>query len=279
MADYIKMEAIISPTEIGRDVLVAELSEIGFESFVETDTGVEAYIASGDFDDEALKRLSISENDNFSLSYTISTIPGKNWNEVWEKQFEPIYIDNLCAVRASFHEQREGVKYDIVITPKMSFGTGHHETTYLMLKQLLQLEVKDKAVTDVGCGTGVLAILTKMMGATEVIAVDNDEWAYHNAIENTAANGLDITVKYGGIETVRNQKSDLVLANINRNVLLEQMGLYAQHLNDKGSLLLSGFYTFDKELLLQEANKHGLRLIEEMENNDWALLHLKKEMS
>ncbi|MDF1672460.1 MAG: 50S ribosomal protein L11 methyltransferase [Vicingaceae bacterium] len=276
--DYIELDAVVKPIEIGREVLVAQLSEIGFESFVDKDNGVKAYIQSDDFNENLLQDLWILKNDEFEISYLIKNIEDQNWNKAWEENFEPIDVEGACHIRAPFHNKNESFKYDIIIDPKMSFGTGHHATTYLMAKQILLLDIKGKKVLDMGCGTAVLAILAKQKGATYVEAIDIEEWAYNNSLENIRNNNCDdIIVRFGGAELLGNEKFDIVFANINRNILLTDMHLYANNLIDKGVLLLSGFFRSDVDILVDEAAKNSLSLTFSESKNDWTILQFIKE--
>ncbi len=276
--NYINLSATIKPLEVGRDILVAELSEIGFESFVETENGLEAYIQSNQFKLEAVKNLRIINNSEFTVAYSTKTIEDQNWNEAWEKSFNPINVENRCYIRAKFHEKPTDIEFDIIIDPKMSFGTGHHETTYLMIKRLLALDVTNKKVLDMGCGTGVLAILAKMKNAKYIEAIDIDEWAYNNTIENIRNNNCkEIVVKQGGAELLKDNKFDVILANINRNILLKDMSKYAKSLSTNGDLLLSGFFNVDRNLLLEEAAKLGLKNSYTEEKKDWLMIHLIKK--
>ncbi|MCO6501411.1 MAG: 50S ribosomal protein L11 methyltransferase [Vicingus serpentipes] len=274
--DYIELTSRITPLE-GRDILMAELAELGYESFVDTPEGLLAYIQKNDFKAGSLNEVNIFKNTDFETSYDYKIIEDQNWNEVWEKSFDPINIDNICYIRAPFHQKEDSIEFDIIIEPKMSFGTGHHETTALMVKKILSLELENKTVLDMGCGTGVLAILAKLKKASDVMAVDIDEWAYRNTIENIEKNNnLSIEVKQGGAEVISNRQFDLIIANINRNILLQDLKNYSKSLQQEGSILLSGFFLADKEVLLEEAQKYQLRMIEIATNNDWALLHLIK---
>lgn len=275
--DYIELKATISPIEIGRDILIAQLAEVGFDSFVETDEGIEAYIKAIDFNEEKIQTINILQKEEFRIQYKTQLIKDQNWNEIWEKNFEPIYVEDKCCVRAPFHEKTNNIEFDIIIEPKMSFGTGHHETTHLMIKKLMELDVAEKDVLDMGCGTGVLAILCKMKKASNILAIDVDEWAYNNTLENVERNNCsDIKVQLGDAKLLNNQKFDLVIANINRNILLQDMGKYNKVLNSKGNLLLSGFFSSDKEIILEASTKLQLQLIAEDVKNDWMMLHLQK---
>ena len=248
--NYIEFKAEISPLEVGRDILIAQLSEIGFESFVETDSGLEAYIQEGEFDEQELTKIPLFEHEDFQISYQTKFIKDQNWNEIWEQSFEPIMVNNTCYVRAPFHEPVKDTEFDIVIEPKMSFGTGHHETTHLMIEELLGMNLENQSVLDMGCGTGVLAILSKKKGAGYVEAIDIDEWAYNNTLENVERNNTnDINVLLGGAECLKDQQFDVIIANINRNILTNDMSHYYKVLKSNGSLLLSGFLNQTRVLL------------------------------
>ncbi|MGB0882318.1 MAG: 50S ribosomal protein L11 methyltransferase [Vicingaceae bacterium] len=276
--EYVEFKASVEPLEVGRDILIAELAEVGFESFVETETGVEAYIQKELFSLKEIEKVGILNNPNFKVNFSTKNIADQNWNAEWEKNFELINVENGCVVRAPFHKKVEGVDFDIIIDPKMSFGTGHHETTYLMIKRLLALDLEDKFVMDMGCGTGVLAILAKLKKANYVEAIDIDEWAYNNTLENVRNNNCnDIVVELGGVEKITKNQFDVFIANINRNILLNDMEKYAAVIKNKGSLLLSGFFSSDKEMLVEAAEKLNLKLTYSESKNDWTMLHLIKE--
>jgi len=275
--EYIELKAIVNPLEVGRDILIAELSEIGFESFVETDNGVEAYIQSQEFVEADILKLKMLTNSDFEITYSTKIIADQNWNAEWEKNFDLINVENRCCIRAPFHEKIDGIEYDIVIDPKMSFGTGHHETTHLMIKRLLNIELTDKRLLDMGCGTGVLAILAKMKKAAYVEAIDIDEWAYNNTLENIRNNNCkEIKVVMGGAEKIDSINFDVIIANINRNILLNDMEKYVKALLKGGDLLLSGFFSSDQEMLLECTTKLGLEMVYKESKNDWTMLHLVK---
>ena len=274
--DYIEFTAEITPLEIGRDILIAQLGEIGFESFVENENGVQAYIQKDKYKEFLIGEMSIISNSDFKITATTKIIEDENWNAEWEKNFELINVENQCVIRAPFHQKLDGVDYDIVIDPKMSFGTGHHETTYLMIKRLLALDLAAKKVLDMGCGTGVLAILAKMKNAATIEAIDIDEWAYNNALENIGNNNCEgIVVKLGGAEKIESN-FDVLIANINRNILLNDMSKYVDAMLSGGSLLLSGFFSSDIEMLLASTSNLGLELVFTESKNDWIILHLVK---
>lgn len=266
---YIEFDFKVTPTEIGRDILIAQLGYAGFESFVETDEGVTAYIQEKDWREELLGEIDLLTNSEFKISFTQKQIEQINWNEEWEKNFEPILVDDICSVRAPFHQKLD-VKFDIVIEPKMSFGTGHHETTHMMIQHILKNEWTGKKVLDMGCGTAVLAILAELKGAKPLDAIDIDNWCYLNSIENAARNNCKhITVYEGDASLLSGKSYDTIIANINRNILLNDMATYASCLNTGGELYLSGFYTEDLEIIKKECNKNKLQFVENLERNNW----------
>ena len=266
---YIEYTFHVKPLQPGVDILIAQLSELDFESFSETDNGLQAYIIEAQDKDNLLDDIQILNNPEFTISHTKSRIEPINWNEAWERNFEPIEVDGKCAIRAPFHP-RADVEYDIVIEPKMSFGTGHHATTHLMIKHLLRLDLKQKKVLDMGCGTGILAILAAMRGAKAIDAIDNDRWCYENALENVERNRTpEVTVKYGDASLLGNTSYDVIIANINRNILMADIPTYANCLNETGILLLSGFYTEDIPALTEVCNPQGINFIMNFEKNNW----------
>lgn len=266
---YLEFDFTVQPTEIGRDILIAQLGYAGFESFVETDEGVTAYIQKKDWNEKLIEEVEILSNPEFQISFTRKEIEQVNWNEEWEKNFEPILVDNRCSVRAPFHPKSE-VEYDIVIEPKMSFGTGHHETTHMMIQHILKNEWTNKKVLDMGCGTAVLAILAEMKGAKPLDAIDIDNWCYLNSIENAERNNCKfITVYEGDASLIKGKSYDVIIANINRNILLNDMQVYASCLNSGGELYLSGFFIQDLNLIRKTCNIHNLKYVENLERNNW----------
>jgi ribosomal protein L11 methyltransferase len=277
--DFIQVNFNIEPyEEYIADVLAAELGELGYDTFVPTENGLEAFISSDVFDEIELKNLLANFVFETSIDYKVTKIESKNWNEEWEKHyFEPIIIDNECVIHSSFHKNIPDAKYDIVIDPKMSFGTGHHETTSLVIGELLKMDLEGKKVLDMGCGTSVLAILAAMRGASDLLAIDIDSWCVENSVENIALNKISgIDVKQGGAELLANEHFDIILANINRNILLDDMEYYAACLKTNGQLYMSGFYSEDIPLIEAEANKNGLNLISSKLKNNWAVVKTVK---
>ncbi|MRX65051.1 50S ribosomal protein L11 methyltransferase [Maribacter luteus] len=266
---YIEYNFEIAPLQPTSDILIAELGAIGFESFVEHETGIQAYIQKEDWQADMLKEVGILTNPDFSISYGFKEIEQENWNATWERNFNPITVDNECEVRAPFHEKSD-VTYDIVIEPKMSFGTGHHETTHMMLQFILAHDFKGKTVLDMGSGTGVLAILAEMRGAMSVDAIDIDNWCYLNAVENVERNNCkQIKVYEGDASLLKDQKYDVIIANINRNILLADIPEYAKCLTKGGQLFLSGFYKEDIPLISKKCSEYGLNFEKNLQKNNW----------
>lgn len=261
MKKYTELQCIIEAKDIDsvREMLIAYLGDLNYESFQETDFGLLAYIEKEQFDPKALQKIPLSHNDICSIEYKHTDVADKNWNEEWEKDFSPIVVDDYCYVRAPFHPARPEMQHEIIIMPKMSFGTGHHATTYLMVQEMRNMFFPDKKVLDMGCGTGILAILAEKMGASDITAVDNSEWAYENTKENIQINkSLHIKPRHGGAELLSGQKFDIILANICRNVLLEDMKHYAASLEKGGTLMISGVFTEDFPVIKEEAEKYQL---------------------
>lgn len=273
---YIEFQFTVNPLQPASEILIAELSYAGFESFVENEEGLTAYVVSEEFDEEAFAGLHILQSDEFEITYTSQEIEKVNWNIEWEKNFNPIIIDDQCSVRAPFHEKPE-TEFDIIIEPKMSFGTGHHATTHMMLQFILNNDWEGKTVLDMGCGTGVLAILTEMKGAKSVDAIDIDNWCYLNSMENVVRNNSEIISVYeGAAELLEGKHYDMIIANINRNILLEDISKYSECLNPGGKLFLSGFYIEDIPAIEEECNLNGLKIEDELEQENWAALSFIK---
>jgi ribosomal protein L11 methyltransferase len=267
--DYIQLSCKITPADPGIDIITAQLADINFESFEETEQGVNAYIQERYFDEEKVKEAFLSL-ENIVVEYEQKLIPAQNWNAVWESNFEPVIIDDKCSVRAPFHSKPKGVEFDLVIEPKMSFGTAHHETTSLMISYLLKTDMKGKDVLDMGSGTAVLAILAGMKGAKNITAIDIDPWPVENAKENARNNKItNIEVIMGGAEQLGEKMFDVILANINRNVLLADMASYSNVLNKNGTLFLSGFYKEDLEQITNSASENGLEFVSFETKNNW----------
>jgi ribosomal protein L11 methyltransferase len=269
---YLGFHFKVEPKELGSEILVAELGELPFESFIESDFGVVAYIQKQFWTENILEDLHILNSPEFVVSYTIEEIEQVNWNEEWEKNFEAIEVDGICHVRAPFHPKTDA-EYDIVIEPKMSFGTGHHETTHMMIQHLLETDIAGKKTLDMGCGTAILAILAEMKGAQPIDAIDIDNWCYLNSIENVERNNCSqITVYEGEAALLKDKQYDVIIANINRNILLNDMQSYVDCLNKNGILLLSGFYNEDIPFIDASCTEKGLTFVKKFERNNWVSL-------
>jgi len=271
--NYIELKIVLSPnTEINRDVTSSLLAEIGFESFVESETGLDAYIAEKLFSEEAvsgvLKNFPLSD---VAIQYETERIESRNWNEEWEKNFfQPIVIQDKLIIHSSFHKDIPPLPYDIVIDPKMAFGTGHHSTTSMMVSYLLEQDLERKSLLDMGCGTAVLAILAHKKGAKPVVAIDNDEWAYENALENIRINQASgIQALLGDANLLGKERYDFIFANINRNILLNDIPTYTACMNPGASLFMSGFYEEDLAVISDACLKQSLRLVDYKKDNRW----------
>ena len=273
---YLGYYFTIEPTQLGSEILIAELGEKAFESFVETETGIEAYVQKDLWSEDILDDIYLLSSSEFKISYTVKEIEQVNWNEEWEKNFDPIDVDGKCHVRAPFHPKTDA-EFDIIIEPKMSFGTGHHETTHMMIQHLLETDVTNLKTLDMGCGTAILAILAEMKGAKPIDAIDIDNWCYLNSIENAERNNCkEITVYEGEASLLKGKNYDLIIANINRNILLNDMKSYTDCLNDNGILLLSGFYTEDIPYIDASCLENGLTYVKKFERNNWVSLKYVK---
>ena len=273
---YIAYDFIVSPKEPATEMLIAQLGYIGFESFVENENGVVAYIQKKEWNSDKVEDLYLLNSNEFDITFNHSEIEQTNWNKEWEKNFNPIQVNGQVSIRAPFHEN-PSLNFDIVIEPKMSFGTGHHETTHMMVQHLLALDLKNKKVLDMGCGTGILAIFAEMKGAQPTDAIDIDSWCFENSLENVQRNGCKhITVLEGDSSLLKGREYDVVIANINRNILLSDMKIYTDCLREKGVLLLSGFYKEDISIIESEVIKHGLVLDKMIQKNNWVALKYMK---
>lgn len=276
--DYIEFSFRIQPVLPAREILIAELAELGFESFVESDEGLKAYIQIPGVSESEIKGLMAFGLDEVSIEYQQKSLPRENWNAKWESEFEPIMVHDDIVVAAPFHTDLPPAKHHLVIQPKMSFGTGHHDTTWLMLKHLLELDIRNKRVLDMGSGTGILAIMAEKLGAAEIDAIDIDDWAEENARENAQLNACTkVRTFTGDAHLLGNKHYDLVLANINRNVLQADLPKYVSVMNPGGVLLLSGFFHSDVDVLHEQCVSFGLRPDAEAYRNDWSMLRLIKD--
>ena len=274
---YTRLQVICDPEF--SEILMAEIAEVGFDTFMETEKGFEAFVEEEKFDSGYLENIKEKYKHVNPLIFFRDKIQKQNWSEEWEKSIEPIIVDDKCLVRAEFHKLDRKYPYEIVITPKMSFGTGHHQTTYLMLKSQMRINHKGKRVMDAGCGTVILSIMASKLGAKEVEAFDIDEWSTINGKENIENNKcINIQLYQGKISEMKFAgEFDIILANINKNVLLAEMKSYADYLSSTGQLLLSGFYAQDIDDLKQEASKYNFTEVFRDEKETWASLLLQKK--
>lgn len=282
MNDYTQVTFTVAPPEeVATDVLAAMLAEIGFESFVPDERGMTAYVPHNSYDAQLLAQT-VGEFplEGYTIEYTTEKIEGEDWNAEWEKNyFQPIVIDDQCVIHSTFHTDIPQARYDILIDPKMAFGTGHHQTTCHMLRAILASDMNGKKVLDMGCGTALLAILARKHGATDVTGIDIDEFAYENALENIRLNNTtDIAIRLGGTDAIKvGEEFDYILANINRNILLADMGNYAAHMHSGSVIFMSGFYVEDMDILREEAARHGLHYESHAEDNRWTMMKFVKE--
>ncbi|MFK7000427.1 50S ribosomal protein L11 methyltransferase [Flavobacterium oreochromis] len=269
---YIGYHFKVEPKELGSEILIAELGELPFDSFIETENGFSAYIPKENWNENILEDIYILQNPEFKISYTFEEIEQENWNAEWEKNFDPIDVDGLCHVRAPFHPKTDA-EFDIVIEPKMSFGTGHHETTHMMIQHLLEMNIKGLKTLDMGCGTAILAILAEMKGAQPIDAIDIDNWCFLNSIENAERNNCKhINIYEGDASLLAGKKYDLIIANINRNILLNDMQTYVDCLNPNGVILFSGFYEQDIPHIDASCTEKGLTFTKKIIRNNWVSL-------
>lgn len=260
--------SFINISALQTEILIAQLFSIGFEGFEETESGLQAFISSVAFDEEAIKEIAANQN----CTYTLSVIEETNWNAVWESSFSPVAVDDFVAIRADFHEPADNVVYEIIITPKMSFGTGHHATTHMMVQRMRGLDFRHKSVFDFGTGTGVLSILAEKLGADTVLAIDNDEWSIDNAMENCQKNNCKKIKLLKADSPVQMGSFDIILANINKNVILDNLSTLHSCLQKDGTLVLSGLLSEDETDIITATAPLGLELRHKQEGNNWICL-------
>ena len=259
------IQITILANEEQQEILISQLDELSANGFEQTEDSLIAYFAENNFDSYEVNRLL------HQYSFTTATIKEQNWNQVWESNFQPVMVDDFCAIRADFHEPVKNMKHEIIITPKMSFGTGHHATTYMMIEQMAEIDFAGKTVFDFGTGTGILAILAEKLGAAKVSAIDVDEWSIENAKENMGKNGCrNIDIRLSSI--LPDQSFDIILANINRNVILQYLPQLKKMLAENGTLLLSGLMTSDGEDIIQACKENELDVVKQTEKNNWISL-------
>lgn len=276
--DYQKIALQLQPdNQELRDIAMAILGENGFESFVETETEIEAFIPQQNYNKVELEALDFSPL--FTFTFKEELIPDQNWNEVWEKNyFQPLLVANKCLIRAPFHTDYPNAEFEIVIEPKMAFGTGNHETTSLMIEWILESAIEGKKVLDMGCGTGILAMLASMKGAQHITAIDIDKWPYESTVENCEINNCkNVTAFKGDAALLGEEKYDIIFANIHKNILLEDMEKYNLVLNSNGSLYMSGFYKNDLEDIVDKAKTLNLTLIGHKARNKWVAAAFQKK--
>ena len=271
---YLEVTFTVSPiSETANDIIAALAAELGFESFVESEQGTIGYVPINQYDEQALNEaLADFPMPNTKVTFTTCEMEDKNWNEEWEKHFfEPIVVDSRCVIHSTFHKDYPKADFDIIINPQMAFGTGHHQTTRLIISYLLDIELGGKTVLDMGCGTSILAILASMRGAKSLTAIDIDEWCVNNSIDNLALNGIDnIKVFQGDASSLASEGPfDVIIANINRNILLADMQYYVARMNQGGEIYFSGFYESDLPMIQTEAERLGLRYISHRVEKDW----------
>ncbi len=275
---YTEVNFLVTPVEPWRDVLLVELTEAGYEGFEETPHGIKAFIPTADFDNAVLRSLVVPKDPHVSVTYTVHEVPEVNWNARWEQEFLPVEVDGRVLVRAEFHPAAPQYEHEIIITPRMAFGTGHHATTRMMVKAMLAMDLKGQSLCDLGCGTGVLAILAERLGAAKVVAIDFDPVAVDNARLNVATNHCQrIVVEKGDTDLAKGAGYDAILANIERNTLVRSMSDMVAALAENGKLLLSGFVREDIEVMAKAAKGAGLRHVLTLEDGEWAFSEWEKE--
>ena len=275
--EYIEVDIKIEKSEVFSDIVVARLNEIEFETFLENDNGVRCYIQAKLFDKKKLDIELDKIKQYTKLNFNINHVAQKNWNEEWEKNFKPVQINSHCLIRSEFHNNSGNFKDEIIITPKMSFGTGHHETTFLMINELYNLDLNDKSILDMGSGTGILSIVASKNGAKQVVGIDIDEWAFQNSIDNAKLNNTEnISFLHGDIKLIENQDFDIILANINRNIIEKDIEEYYNLLIDKGDLLISGFLEEDVDFIINLSINNRFNVINKKNKGQWSMVHLRK---
>jgi ribosomal protein L11 methyltransferase len=268
--NYVEVE-LTTTDSVVRDIVTAELAELGFESFTESDEGLKAYVQEEEFDAQRLETMLHALFPHNKPAYKVTVIEQQNWNEEWEKNYEPVMIDDFCCLRASFHAKPDNVELDILIDPKMSFGTGHHPTTVSVIRLMRDLDFTDKTVFDYGCGTGVLSIVADKLGAKSITAIDIDEWSIENSEENFRKNGMekfDLSAK--PLASFAGTEYDIILANINKNIIIQNLGNLAKISKPGTPILFSGFFTHDLADIAEAAAPHGFIYIKHISNNEWA---------
>ena len=273
--NYMKVSFFFSDTDKFTDIITAYLNDIDFESYEPNEQGIDAYIGSVNFSSTRLNQVIQRLKCLLDFDYTVLEVPYFNWNAEWERNFNPILVNDMCIVRSSFHQTSE-YEYEVIIDPKMSFGTGHHETTFLIMNYMFNINMLDRNVVDVGCGTGILSILSRLLNSKHTLALDVDECSYKNTLENLRLNNImDVELVLGTISDL-DRIFDVMLVNINRNVILSEIETYFSSLSLGGDLLLTGFLSEDVNLILEKSNSIGFNLVTHNKKNGWSLLHLVK---
>ena len=274
---YIELDIKLQQVLPFAEILTARLNEIGFDAYLESETGLKAYIQTKLFDENRVKEIISDISDLTKISVSKNEMEQKNWNKYWEKSFDPVQINDKCVIRADFHSPFSNVDYEIIINPKMSFGTGHHQTTALMIDQMFELDFREKSVLDMGTGTGILAILASQLGSSNIVGIDSDKWAFENAIDNAQLNNItNINFIHGNSIDIPDIKFDVILANINRNVILKHITKYIELIGSCGDIVLSGFLKEDVPLITKILVNYDLQLIDLKNKNKWQMLHLRK---
>ncbi|KRT13094.1 ribosomal protein L11 methyltransferase [Pedobacter ginsenosidimutans] len=263
-----------------QDLLISDLADLGFDTFEDSEGGFTAFVIKDNFNEQELKDLLENYSEEFATAYTLEDVADENWNAEWEKNFSPLIIDDVCYVRATFHEPQPSYPYEIVIDPKMAFGTGHHQTTTMVMQYILAADLKDKIILDMGCGTGILAILAAKLGAKSLMAIDYDDICYESTIENATLNQVDnLKALCGSKEVIPNDEYDVIFANINRNILLDQIHRYAEVLKAGGKIFFSGFYLDpDLGMITAECAKYSIKYVDHKQNGDWVAAQFEKKV-
>jgi ribosomal protein L11 methyltransferase len=278
MQNYYQYQFTVKNPEHWNEILIAELENTAMESFMEEETGFSAYSTNSQIDEEIIDILNQYQTSNidFEVSYKKITIPYQNWNEEWEKNFQIVEIDNWCVIKAPFHQIEKNYTHIITVAPKMSFGTGHHPTTYLMMKAMKEIDFNGKSVLDMGSGTGILSILASKLGAKSIDAVDIEEWAFENCKENANLNNCDFNILLGNESVVPAKKYPIILANINKNILLQQLDFYSVHMEQNGTILVSGILSSDEKEITENFAQKGFNLIQIFTKENWLCIQFEK---
>ena len=275
--EYIEIDIRLKLVKPYAEIFIARLNEIKYESFSTDEVGLKAYIRSDLFNKKKLTEIVDDISSFTKIDLSINAIKKENWNADWENNYSPVHINKDCVIRAHFHDRFPNIEHEIIITPKMSFGTGHHETTFLVMNQIFELNLEGKQVLDIGSGTGVLSILASKLGAKKIVGIDIDKWAYENAIENSKLNNIsNIQFIEGTAESIGKKMYDVVLANINRNIILADIQKYTRAMRPKSDIILSGFLKQDVKIILNKIKQLKFNLVASKNKNKWQMLHLRR---